>query len=93
MLFDIYCDLSKAFDYMHYNALLLDLRYYNSQNQTVNLMNSFLHNIPLFTYHFAYVNGMKSFRLPILLSIPQGSIRGPLLFLVYIKNLPILKDI
>lgn len=34
MLFDIYCDLSKAFDYMHYNALLLDLRYYNSQNQT-----------------------------------------------------------
>ena len=71
-------DLSKAFDTIDHLILINKLKYYGINGTNLNLFSSYLNNRKQYTeiYH------TKSNMLPITTGIPQGSIVGPLLFII-----------
>lgn len=80
----LFLDLSKAFDTVNHLILLEKLNYYGLQQSEVYWFRPYLCS----RIQQIYVNGVKSDFHLIFSGIPQGSISGPLLFLVYINNFP-----
>ncbi|CAK1581342.1 unnamed protein product [Parnassius mnemosyne] len=80
----IFCDLSKAFDCVHHETLIRKLQYYGVKNTALKLIISYLSN----RKQKVIINGKSSSGSPVLMGVPQGSILGPFLFLVYINDLP-----
>ena len=84
----VFVDLKKAFDTVDYGILLQKLAHYGVQGHELQWFKSYLSKRTQFTR----VNGCDSRVQSISLGVPQGSCLGPLLFSIYINDLPMVID-
>ena len=79
----VFIDLKKAFDTVNNDILLSELNHYRIRGVAFDWFKSYLNG----RTQYATINSERSEIQTIKYGVPQGSIVGPLLFLIYINDL------
>ena len=80
----ILIDLSKAFDTLDHRILLKKLKYYGVHGTELQWVKNYISN----RKQYVEIAGHQSSLASITTGVPQGSILGPLLFLIYMNDIP-----
>ena len=81
---NMYLDLSKAFDCMSHDILLRKLKHYGVCDLALKLMKSYLEDRKQCVQYDECISEIKAIHK----GVPQGSILGPLLFLMFTNDIP-----
>ena len=79
----VFIDLSKAFDTVNHNILFDKLQHYGIRGLALDWVKSYFHQ----RSQFGEYNGHRSLPQVIRCGVPQGSILGPLFFIIYVNDL------
>jgi len=79
----VLCDLSKAFDVINHDILLKKMHNYGIRGIAHEWFESYLSD----RQQFVEMDGNTSEKVPIRIGVPQGSILGPLLYLIYVNDI------
>ena len=85
----IFIDLTKAFDTIDHSILLEKLKYYGFNEMAIKLMQSYLTG----RTQYVQIDDIKSEYCLISTGVPQGSILGPLLFIIYMNDIAEASDL